>query len=272
MTMILEKGSRAQGFGIGLGGNSGLRGCSQVETDEHRFSEHSEIPDNTATSSVTSKVASRNEIISIAVIDQNTLTREAITRSLQNLCEFFEIKCFATSDKYFNIDNHSDVILYYVHERFINNSSDTVTLSIKKLLLTAPVIILSDVDSSESIRAAFDVGVRGYIPTVSTKLELAIEIVFLIKVGGTFVPPSGLSSRAVKPLGTSDPVTTQFTARQVEVLDRLMLGKTNKLIAYELKMSESSVKTHIRNIMRKMNAANRTEVACRAHRRVVLEV
>jgi DNA-binding NarL/FixJ family response regulator len=44
-----------------------------------------------------------------------------------------------------------------------------------------------------------------------------------------------------------------------------MLGKTNKLIAYELKMSESSVKTHIRNIMKKMNAANRTEVVCRAH-------
>jgi DNA-binding NarL/FixJ family response regulator len=272
MTMISESGSRAQGFGIGLGGNSGPRGCSQVETDEHRFSEHSEIPDNTVTSSVISKIASRNEIISIAVIDRHTLTREAITRSLQDLCELLEIKCFATSDEYFNLNNHSDVILYHVHQHSTNKGNDTDTLSIRKLISIAPVIILSDVDSSESIRTAFDVGVRGYIPTVSTNLELAIEIVFLIKVGGTFVPPSGLSSRAVKPLGTSDPVTTQFTARQVEVLDRLMLGKTNKLIAYELKMSESNVKTHIRNIMRKINAANRTEVVCRAHRRVVLEV
>jgi len=49
------------------------------------------------------------------------------------------------------------------------------------------------------------------------------------------------------------------------VLDHLKLGKANKVIAYELAMSESTVKVHIRNIMKKMKATNRTEVACRAH-------
>jgi DNA-binding NarL/FixJ family response regulator len=274
MTMITESGSRPQGFETVLGGNSGnsiFPGCSQVGTDEDRFGEHSDR-DNISTNSVISTVAPRNAIISIAVIDGHTLTREAITRSLQHLCGLLEIQSFTTCDEYFKVDNNNDVILYHLHQRLAGAISDTVALSIKKLISTAPVIILCDADSSESICAAFDLGVRGYIPTISTNLELAIEIVFLVKVGGTFVPPSGLSSRRVKPPGTSDPATTQFTMRQVEVLDRLMLGKTNKLIAYELKMSESSVKTHIRNIMRKMNAANRTEVACRAHQRVVLEV
>jgi DNA-binding NarL/FixJ family response regulator len=236
-----------------------------VETAEHRFSEHSEIQHNDVISPVIAKIASHNEIISLAIIDEHTLTREAITRSIQNLCEFMEIQSFGTCDEYFNIIKYHDVILYHVHQRFTGNGNDTVTWCIKKLITIAPVIILCDVDSSELIRAAFDIGVRGYIPTISTNLQLAIEIVYLIRIGGTFVPPCGLSSRSVKPPGTSDTVTTQFTTRQVEVLNRLMLGKTNKLIAYELKMSESSVKTHIRNIMRKMNAANRTEVVCRAH-------
>jgi DNA-binding NarL/FixJ family response regulator len=48
------------------------------------------------------------------------------------------------------------------------------------------------------------------------------------------------------------------------VLDRLKLGKPNKVIAFELQMSESTVKAHIQNIMKKMRVTNRTEVACRA--------
>ncbi len=44
-----------------------------------------------------------------------------------------------------------------------------------------------------------------------------------------------------------------------------MAGKANKVIAYELKMRESTVKVHVRNIMKKLNAKNRTEVAFMAN-------
>ncbi len=52
-----------------------------------------------------------------------------------------------------------------------------------------------------------------------------------------------------------------FTARQAAVIEALRRGKANKIIAYELSMCESTVKVHIRNIMKKLNATNRTEVA-----------
>jgi DNA-binding NarL/FixJ family response regulator len=52
----------------------------------------------------------------------------------------------------------------------------------------------------------------------------------------------------------------QFTARQWDVLERLKQGKQNKIIAYELNMCESTVKVHIRNIMKKLKARNRTQV------------
>ena len=51
----------------------------------------------------------------------------------------------------------------------------------------------------------------------------------------------------------------QFTARQAAVADRLRRGKPNKLIAYELNMCESTVKVHIRNILKKLRVTNRTE-------------
>ena len=52
-----------------------------------------------------------------------------------------------------------------------------------------------------------------------------------------------------------------FTARQGAVIRALCSGKANKIIAYELNMCESTVKVHVRNIMKKLKAKNRTEVA-----------
>jgi DNA-binding NarL/FixJ family response regulator len=52
----------------------------------------------------------------------------------------------------------------------------------------------------------------------------------------------------------------RFSPRQIQVLERLNQAKQNKVIAYELGMAESTVKVHIRHIMKKLNARNRTQV------------
>jgi DNA-binding NarL/FixJ family response regulator len=51
-----------------------------------------------------------------------------------------------------------------------------------------------------------------------------------------------------------------FSPRQLQVLGMLQKGKPNKVIAYELGMAEATVKVHIRHIMKKLNARNRTQV------------
>lgn len=220
-----------------------------------------------ATQSTLNKVPSRYAAVTVAVIDKHLFTRESITRSLKDLCDLLDVLSFVTCEECLESTKNYDVILYHAHESLANSHNKCEELtSIKGLLAIAPVIILCDVDSYDSICAAFDSGVRGYIPTVSTNLDLAIEIIYLVKVGGTFVPPCSLAARSIKASRTPKPITLQqFTPRQIDVLDCLKLGKSNKIIAYELKMSESSVKSHVRNIMRKMNATNRVEVACRAH-------
>jgi DNA-binding NarL/FixJ family response regulator len=206
-------------------------------------------------------IPSQSAVISLAVIDEHSFTRESISRSLQKFSDLLDVVSFTTCDECLGSTKIYDLILYHVHENVANRKNNTEQFaSVTKVLPIAPVIILGDVDSFDLIRAAFDSGVRGYIPTVSTTLELAIQIMHLVKVGGTFVPPSSLSPRGIPRI-----TTQQFTPRQLAVLDRLKLGKSNKIIAFELAMSESSVKAHIQNIMKKMSVTNRTEVACRAH-------
>ena len=54
------------------------------------------------------------------------------------------------------------------------------------------------------------------------------------------------------------------TARELAVVRAIQKGKSNKVIAYELNMHESTVKVHVRNIMKKLKAKNRTEMAINA--------
>jgi DNA-binding NarL/FixJ family response regulator len=55
----------------------------------------------------------------------------------------------------------------------------------------------------------------------------------------------------------------KFTHREIEIIQHLQLGDTNKIIGRALGISECTVKIHIRNILRKVNANNRTQAAMR---------
>jgi DNA-binding NarL/FixJ family response regulator len=84
--------------------------------------------------------------------------------------------------------------------------------------------------------------------------------------GGTFAPTAALLSQRDRPHGSgSRQVLEGFTLRQSDILDCLRRGMANKMIAYHLSMCESTVKVHVRNIMKKLKATNRTQVAYMTH-------
>jgi DNA-binding NarL/FixJ family response regulator len=202
-----------------------------------------------------------NSTIIVGVVDEHLFTRECITGFLQKLGAIDAIS-FGTCEECTQSTRHQDLILYYdrrVNQKFVR---------LKGLLQIAPVIILSDLDCPDTIIAAFDSGVRGFIPTGSTTAKQVIEIIRFVNAGGVFVPPSSLSLRRVVGSGRPPPpaiTTHQFTPRELAVLDRLSQGKANKTIAYELQMGESTVKVLIRSLMNKLKVKNRTEVVCRAY-------
>jgi DNA-binding NarL/FixJ family response regulator len=204
-------------------------------------------------------------LIRIAVVDQHSFTRGCITRSLRDFDDHLQVVSFTTPEDCLENVQLPAVILYHAHED-AHESNNTRLAPIRKLLEVAPVIVLSAAEDLELIMEAFESGARGYIPTASTPAELVVEIIRLVRAGGTFVPPSGLRLQKIarKRLVAGTATEQQFTPRQIAVLNHLTQGKANKTIAYELAMSESTVKVHIRNIMKKMHASNRTEVACRA--------
>jgi DNA-binding NarL/FixJ family response regulator len=126
-----------------------------------------------------------------------------------------------------------------------------------------PVVVLSSsANHMDFARTAINYGAKGYIPS-STNFEIVVEAVRFILAGGTYVPIDHLftqvtrSAFAVKPSSPS----SILTEREMSVVQAIQEGKSNKIIAYKLCICEGTVKVHLRNIMKKLNAKNRTEVA-----------
>lgn len=130
-----------------------------------------------------------------------------------------------------------------------------------------PAAVLSDREDPDLIVEVLGEKIRGYIPT-SQPLGVALQAMQLVRAGGVFVPASTFIAAQRSPReAPSDRFGNGiFTARQAAVVEALMRGKANKIIAYELNMKESTVKVHVRNIMKKLRATNRTEVAYIANR------
>jgi DNA-binding NarL/FixJ family response regulator len=213
-------------------------------------------------------IAIRKAIISMGVIDEKSFTRECIIRSLQALDDRLSIVSYPTSNDCLQDMKCHDLILYNAHGAIANwDANNEQLLSLKRLLNTVPVIILSDIDCPDSLVEMFESGARGFIPTTNTTLEQIIEIIALVKVGGIFVPLSSLSLLNNKGQGITARLASSdhFTSNELAVLDRLKLGKTNKIIAHELGLSESTVKVHIGRIMKKLKVTNRTQVVSRAY-------
>jgi DNA-binding NarL/FixJ family response regulator len=214
------------------------------------------------------RIAGKSAVISIGLIDEKSFTRECITRSLQALDDRFDIASFATCDDCLQDMGGRDLILYNARQAAADwDNKNEQFLSFKKLLNMMPVIILSDLDCPDSLIEIFESGARGFIPTAHTTLEQLIEIIGLVKAGGIFVPLSSLSLRRTKAQSITGTTAAgyQLTPSELAILDRLKLGKPNKIIAHELGVSESTVKVRIGRIMKKLKATNRTQILSRAY-------
>jgi DNA-binding NarL/FixJ family response regulator len=151
-------------------------------------------------------------------------------------------------------------------------------------LPTVPVVVIAEGDELTFVREVIGSGVQGYIPT-NFDFAMFKEAIQFVAAGGTFVPASVLLRRengqmsdveeadnVIKPRSNEiihqssneiqeRRVAASFTPRELTVISRLRHGKSNKLIARELTITEGTVKLYVRRIMKKLEVENRTQAA-----------
>jgi DNA-binding NarL/FixJ family response regulator len=138
-----------------------------------------------------------------------------------------------------------------------------------------PVIVVSVKDDIAAIRESLEAGAMGYIPKTSSP-EITISAIKLVLSGGVYVPPDvlrltrSMGKRGQEPDELIEPGTEggksghmSLTPRQMEVLELMALGKSNKAIASRLGLTPGTVKMHTSRIFRSLNVENRTEAVAR---------
>jgi len=140
----------------------------------------------------------------------------------------------------------------------------------------SPVMVLCDSADPDMVRRVLEMGAQAYMPsTLPSPIMLAA--LDLVIAGGTYAPPELLlapgAPRAAKAEGVAADGSTDalestiaagfpgLTRRQRSVLVLVARGLSNRAISAELNMCENTVKAHVKQIMRKLEAENRTQAA-----------
>jgi DNA-binding NarL/FixJ family response regulator len=128
--------------------------------------------------------------------------------------------------------------------------------------LSTRVIVLTALADTALVQRALAAGVRGYVDKLSPT-EVLVRAIEAVMAGDRFVDPKLLAN-------VVDLDREQLSARELEVLQLAANGMQNKVIALELDLSEETVKSHLRNVLRKLGASSRTEAVAAAMRRSII--
>jgi len=132
---------------------------------------------------------------------------------------------------------------------------------------SANLVVVSGEEDPRVIRESIELGASAYIPKSSSRDELC-NALRVVLGGGTYLPrhalrPTGATEAAVRTSGTmqryADSNMANLSRRQFEVLMKAVQGKSNKVIARELEISDHTVKAHLSVAFRTLGVQNRTE-------------
>ncbi|MGL4959624.1 MAG: LuxR C-terminal-related transcriptional regulator [Inquilinus sp.] len=205
----------------------------------------------------------------VAIIDHRVLGREVLTTAFAAEEGSFNSRAYADTGEWRIDKNRHRTSAILIVIGGVRSGDPELSADLRSLTREhpqIPVVVMGDSEVPSEVLEILFHGARGYIPT-SASLSVAIGALSLAVAGGVFVPTSALLTAGYARQQPHPDATGIFglTERQAEVAEGIAHGKPNKVIAYELNLSESTIKVHIRGIMRKLQARNRTEVAFKLH-------
>ena len=204
-------------------------------------------------------------MIRILTVDDHQLLREGIAAVLESQ-EDMKLVAQASNGRE-AVDNfrrlRPDVTLMDL--RMPDMSGIEAITEIRGEFPDARIVVLTTYAGDAQAAAALKAGAAGYLLKNLVRREL-IETIRAVHSGKRRVPPEIATEIA------EHVADDALTARELDVLRRVAAGKSNKLIAAELDISEGTVKTHMKSILPKLDASDRTHAVMIALKRGILDL
>ena len=216
----------------------------------------------------------------VAIIDSKGLRRASMASFLEPWANSNDLRLTP-----FNLDQAREALHAETNLRMVilNVGGESIAVpenlqqlkALRELATGVPFTVISEREDAQEVAAALGCETNGFIH-IGTDAGLAREALSFILHGGFYFPPSavrrlqygqgenpqgGLTDRSQPESNNGGNGTNDLTAREKEVLERVCLGESNKIIARQLGMTEPTVKVYVGQLMRKFHASNRTQLA-----------
>lgn len=203
----------------------------------------------------------------IVIVDDHPLFRDALDQALQTALDVACIRQAGSLDDFTALlgkDSDIDVVLLDLNMPGVRGFSGLLFLRAQHPEI--PVVIISATEDPAAIRRAMGFGASGFVPK-SQPIENIRSAVQTVLDGGVWTPP-GTDLSQTEPGEDEDLITrlSSLTPQQVRVLMMLGEGLLNKQIAYELGVSEATIKAHVSAILQKLGVDSRTQAVIAINR------
>lgn len=211
----------------------------------------------------------------IILADDHSLVRDSLRQYLELLADGVEIMEAGSLPEVLHYAGQAfDLVLLDL--QMPGMAGPRSVADVRAAFATSPIVVISGFTDPAVIRAAMAHGANGYIPKTARGKSL-VNALKLVMEGETYLPPSLLAEETqgqpvfetpqrAPELKTGGGAVSGFNGgfeklsqREAGVLRLLISGKTNKEIGRDLDLQEVTVKVHLRNVYRKIKAANRTD-------------
>ncbi len=205
----------------------------------------------------------------VLIADDHALFRDGLSLNLERIdpqAVVFQAGSFSQALKILDDEKKLDLIIIDLDMPDMQWEEGLAEL--RKKSNGARYVVISATEDSRSIRRSLEQGISGYIPKRSDTKVLSGALKLILD-GGTYFPPSVFetgSSSANSAQNGDKPKNKMLTNRQSEVLGLVAQGLSNKQIAYNMGVSEATVKLHINALLRSLGVTNRTQAVVTAQK------
>ncbi len=201
----------------------------------------------------------------LLIADDHPLFRGALREAVSSLVDKVDIAEAGTFDEVAELlDRSSDIDLIFLDLAMPGMRGFSGLMYLRAQYPSVPVVVVSANDDPAVIRRCMEFGASGFIPK-TLGVEAMRNAVSRILGGGVWTPPD-IDLRVGADTETSELMgrMATLTPQQVRVLMMLSEGLLNKQIAYQLGVSEATIKAHVSAILQKLGVESRTQAVIAA--------
>jgi DNA-binding NarL/FixJ family response regulator len=208
-------------------------------------------------------------VITLVIADDHTIVRQGVRRVLEETADVEVVGEASNGRDIVEVASEARPDVALLDIRMPEMDGLEAARAISRRSPETGIVMLTAFDQRQFVAEAVKAGARGYVLKAKDADHL-VRAVRLVASGNTVIDPEVVLALAELP-AEEVPAAEALTGREVQVLQLVATGKTNREIAGTLFISPDTVKTHLEHIFQKLNAGDRTAAVAEAFRRRLIE-